>query len=105
MKELAVSIRIWLMKVKSGVLLLEQFDIFRGGDGEDAAYRFTANFDEKTGKFRVISKKRSIEGEGDCRVGIHLINNAVMLSETKHLWSTPLGIGPRLIRDSSLRSE
>jgi len=45
------------MKVKSGVLLLEQFDIFRGGDGEDAAYRFTANFDEKIGKFRVISKK------------------------------------------------
>ena len=45
------------MKVKSGVLLLEQFDIFRGGDGEDAAYRFTANFDEKTGKFPSHFKK------------------------------------------------
>jgi hypothetical protein len=44
--------------VKPGVLLLEQFDIFRGGEGEDATYRFTANFDEKTGRFRIISKKK-----------------------------------------------
>ena len=44
--------------VKPGVLLLEQYDIFRGGDGEDATYRFTARFDEKTGKFQVISKKK-----------------------------------------------
>ena len=44
--------------VKPGVLLLEQFDIFRGGNGEDATYSFTARFDEKTGKFRIISKKR-----------------------------------------------
>jgi hypothetical protein len=43
---------------KPGVLLLEQFDIFRGGESEDASYRFTAKFDEKTGKFRVISKKK-----------------------------------------------
>ena len=44
--------------VKPAILLLEQFDIFRGGNGEDATYRFTAKFDEKTGKFRVISKKK-----------------------------------------------
>ena len=44
--------------VKPGVLLLEQFDIFRGGNGKDATYRFTARFDEKTGKFRIISKKK-----------------------------------------------
>ncbi len=44
--------------VKPGVLLLEQFDIFRGGNGEDATYGFTARFDEKTGKFRIISKKK-----------------------------------------------
>jgi hypothetical protein len=44
--------------VKPGVLLLEQYDIFRGGEGEDATYRFTASFDEKTGKFRIISKKK-----------------------------------------------
>jgi hypothetical protein len=44
--------------VKPGVLLLEQFDIFRGGNGEDATYRFTAEFDEKTGKFRITSKKK-----------------------------------------------
>jgi hypothetical protein len=44
--------------VKPGVLLLEQVDIFRGGNSEDATYQFTANFDEKTGKFRVISKKK-----------------------------------------------
>jgi hypothetical protein len=44
--------------VKPGVLLLEQFDIFRGGEGKDATYRFTVKFDEKTGKFRIISKKK-----------------------------------------------
>jgi hypothetical protein len=43
--------------VKPGVLLLEQFDILRGGNGS-ATYRFTARFDEKTGKFQIISKKR-----------------------------------------------
>jgi hypothetical protein len=43
--------------VKPGVLLLQQFDIFRGGSG-DATYRFTARFDEKTGKFQIISKKK-----------------------------------------------
>ena len=44
--------------VKPGVLLLEQVDIFRGGDSEDATYQFTAKFDEKTGKFQIISKKK-----------------------------------------------
>jgi len=44
--------------VKPGVLLLEQLSIFRGGNGEDATYRFTASFDGKTGMFRIISKKR-----------------------------------------------
>ncbi len=44
--------------VKPGVLLLEQYDIFRGGDDEDATYRFTTKFDEKTGKFQIISKKK-----------------------------------------------
>jgi hypothetical protein len=44
--------------IKPGVLLLEQFVIFRGGDGKDAADQFTAQFDEKTGKFHIISKKK-----------------------------------------------
>ena len=44
--------------IKSGVLLLEQYDIFRGGNGEDATYQFTAKFDEKTGKFQITSKKK-----------------------------------------------
>lgn len=43
--------------VKPGVLLLEQNDVFRG-DGKDANDRFTASFDDKTGKFRIISKKK-----------------------------------------------
>ncbi len=43
---------------KPAVLLLEQFDIFRGGNGEDATYRFTARFDEKTEKFKIVSKKK-----------------------------------------------
>ena len=43
--------------VKPGVLLLKQFDIFRGGNGQDASYQFTAKFDEKTGKFQITSKK------------------------------------------------
>ena len=45
----------WL---KPGVLLLEQHDIFRGGEGEDATYRFTARFDEDTGKFQITSKEK-----------------------------------------------
>jgi hypothetical protein len=49
--------------VKPSVLLLQQFSIFRSGHSEDATwqgatYRFTAKFDEKTGKFRIISKKK-----------------------------------------------
>jgi hypothetical protein len=39
----------WL---KPGVLLLEQFDIFRGGS-EDVTYQFTAKFDEKTRKLQI----------------------------------------------------
>jgi hypothetical protein len=49
--------------VKTGVLLLEQVDIFRGGNGEDATYQFTAKFDEKTGKFQITSKKKVPPGE------------------------------------------
>ena len=44
--------------VKPSVLLLEQFDIFRGGNGEDTTYQFTAILDEKTGKFQITSKKK-----------------------------------------------
>jgi len=44
--------------IKPGILLLKQFDIFRGGNGEDATYQFTAKFDEKTGKFQISSKKK-----------------------------------------------
>jgi hypothetical protein len=53
--------------VKPRLLLLEQFVIFRGGEGKDATYQFTG-FDEKTGKFRVISKKKlpSKEQEVSC---------------------------------------
>ena len=44
--------------VKAGVLLLEQSVIFRGADAGEATYRLTAAFDEKTGKFRIVSKKK-----------------------------------------------
>ncbi len=44
--------------VKAGVLLLEQSVIFRGADAGEATYRLTAAFDEKTGKFQIISKKK-----------------------------------------------
>jgi hypothetical protein len=44
--------------VKPSVLSLEQSVIFRGADAGEATYRLTAAFDEKTGKFRVISKKK-----------------------------------------------
>jgi hypothetical protein len=43
--------------VKPAILLLEQFDIFRGGSG-DATYQFTAKFDDKTGKFQITSKEK-----------------------------------------------
>jgi hypothetical protein len=42
---------------KPGVLVLEQLSIFRG-EIDDAKSQFTASFDEKSGKFRVISKKK-----------------------------------------------
>jgi len=44
--------------VKPGVLLLEQSVIFRGEDAGEATYRLTTAFDEKTGKSRIISKKK-----------------------------------------------
>jgi hypothetical protein len=53
--------REWLKPVrwvKPGVLLLEQSIIFRAADAGEATYRLTAAFDEKTGKFRIISKKK-----------------------------------------------
>jgi len=40
--------------IKPGVLLLEQHVT----NGKNATYRFTAKFDEKTGKFQIISKKK-----------------------------------------------
>jgi hypothetical protein len=43
---------------KPGVLVLEQLSIFRGGEIDDAKFQFTASFDDKGGKFRVISKKK-----------------------------------------------
>lgn len=42
--------------VKPGALLLKQFTIFRGGSG-DSTIQFTAVFD-KTGKFRIVGKKK-----------------------------------------------
>jgi hypothetical protein len=53
--------REWLQPmrwIKPGVLLLEQSPIFRGADSGEATYRFTAKFDEKTGKFQIISQKK-----------------------------------------------
>jgi hypothetical protein len=43
---------------KPGVLLLEQSIIFRGEDAGKATYRLITAFDEKTGKSRIISKKK-----------------------------------------------
>ena len=45
----------WL---KPGVLLLEQQDILRGGEGKDVYHRFTVKFGDQPGKFQVISKKK-----------------------------------------------
>jgi len=53
--------REWLKPIrwlKPGVLLLEQSVIFRGEDAGEATYRLTTAFDEKTGKSRIISKKK-----------------------------------------------
>jgi hypothetical protein len=44
----------WL---KSGLLLLEQHTFFYG-EGGDVSYRFVAKFDDKTGKFKIASKKK-----------------------------------------------
>jgi len=43
--------------MKPGTLLLEQYDIFRGGNGDDATFQFTVRFGQD-GKFHVISKKK-----------------------------------------------
>jgi hypothetical protein len=43
---------------KPGILLLEQFSIFRGGEIEDAKFQLSAALDSKTGKFKVLSKKK-----------------------------------------------
>ena len=43
---------------KPGILLLEQLSIFRGGEIDDAKFQLTAGLDPKTGKFKVISKKK-----------------------------------------------
>jgi hypothetical protein len=45
----------WL---KPGTLLLEEYVVFRGGEGKDATYQFSASFDTKTGRFRIISKRK-----------------------------------------------
>ncbi len=46
------------LEIKAGVLLLVQSVIFRGADAGETTYRLTAAFDEKTGKFRIVSKKK-----------------------------------------------
>jgi|SRR4030095_5393078 hypothetical protein len=43
---------------KPGVLVLEQSATFVRGSGHERPIRFTARFEEKTGKFGVISKKK-----------------------------------------------
>lgn len=43
--------------VKPGALLLEEYVIFRDGDGKDATYQFTASFDEKTGNFESFQRR------------------------------------------------
>jgi hypothetical protein len=45
-----------------GVLVLEQSATFVRGSGDETPIRFTAKFDEKTDKFRIISKKRVTSG-------------------------------------------
>jgi len=53
--------REWLKPVrwvKPGLLLLEQSVIFRGADAGEATYRLTAAFDDKAGKFQIVSKKK-----------------------------------------------
>lgn len=43
---------------KPSVLVLEQQSIFRGGEIDDSNVQFTVSFDGKSGKFRVIAKKK-----------------------------------------------
>src|SRR5438876_5715362 len=61
-EELGVDVKgdvrfVWVTPIrwiKPGVLLLEQHVT----NGKNATYSFTAKFDEKTGKFQIISKKK-----------------------------------------------
>ena len=46
--------------IKPGILLLEQFDIFRGGNGEDATYQFAAKFDENPQISNRFKEKSSV---------------------------------------------
>jgi len=43
---------------KPGVLVLEQNSILRGGEGDDANLQLVAGLDSKSGKFKVVSKKK-----------------------------------------------
>jgi hypothetical protein len=43
---------------KPGVLVLEESAVFSHGSGDERPIRFTAKINEKTGEFRIISKKR-----------------------------------------------
>ena len=43
---------------KPGVLVLEQNSILRGGEGDDAKLQLVAGLDSKSGKFKVVSKKK-----------------------------------------------
>jgi uncharacterized protein YecT (DUF1311 family) len=45
-----------------GVLVLEQSATFLHGSGDERPIRFTAKFDQKTDRFRIISKKRVTSG-------------------------------------------
>jgi hypothetical protein len=47
---------------KPGFLVLEQSVIFSHGSGDERPIRFTAKFDEESGKFRIISKKKVTSG-------------------------------------------
>jgi hypothetical protein len=47
---------------RPGVLVLEQSATFLHGSGDERPIRFTAKFDKKTAKFRIISRKRVTSG-------------------------------------------
>jgi hypothetical protein len=43
---------------KTRYVVTRAISLFRGADAGEATYRFTAAFDEKADKFRIISKKK-----------------------------------------------